>query len=149
MLNITLSSADVIMIMSGKTDATFSVSAVLAGSSILSVLLSHRSHRDDWLASAPDIVSTALLIMPMFIPDVPSSLQNAYITRVENILHVLRPLSLDIPLPHVLTAYSAVFLAIGLVTLSLENVVTVGDVLLTAAAWCFPFMPVLFLAAFF
>lgn len=146
---ICLSSADVIMMMSGKTNATYTISAVLAGSSILSSFLPHQSHRGGWLTTAPDIVSTASLTTIIFITDVSSPLQSTCILRVESILHGLGPLSLDLPLPLALTAYSAVFLAIGLVARSLENVVTVGDFLLTTAAWCFPFMPVLFLTLFF
>lgn len=136
------------MIASGRGSTEYTVSVALAGSAIFSALFLHQKHSGNRLATAPDIVRPLLAFRDSPLLTFPSA-QSSYIVKVESIDHGLRPLALTFTLPHALTTYAAVFLAIGLIMQSLESVVTATDFLLATAAWCLPLSSAFFLARVF
>jgi len=121
--------ADTMLFASGRMTTPFIISGSLAGSAIFSAVFLHQTHSGGRLATAPDISS--------------------YIVKVEDFNHGLRPLSLTFTLPHALASYSAIFLAMGLLMLSLENAATFTELLVLTSAWCFPFSAAFFLASVF
>ncbi|KAG8880237.1 hypothetical protein FRB98_005280 [Tulasnella sp. 332] len=89
------------MLASGATSIAFLVSTALAGSSTLVSLALCHKHREDILATGPDI--------------------SKYIMSVENYYHGLRPLSIIFVLPHALTAYAAMSFGIALTSLAVQR----------------------------
>ncbi|KAG9024260.1 hypothetical protein FRB95_011733 [Tulasnella sp. JGI-2019a] len=89
------------LLASGITNVALIASTALSGSSAFVALALCHKHREDILATGPDI--------------------SRYIMSVENYYHGLRPLSIILVLPHALTAYSAAFFSIALTTLAIQR----------------------------
>ncbi|KAG8991001.1 hypothetical protein FRB94_012935 [Tulasnella sp. JGI-2019a] len=89
------------LLASGVTNIPLLASTALSSSSAFVALALCHKHREDILATGPDI--------------------SRYIMSVENYYHGLRPLSIILVLPHALTAYSAALFSVALTTLAIER----------------------------
>lgn len=142
-------SADAVAIASGKPSTAYMASAALAGSAVFSSVFLHQRHTSGRLSTAPDIVRVHSPRCVCSNAHAFSFLQSAYIVKVEDVTHGLRPLALTYTIPHALTMYAAVFLAMGLLILSMESAVTSAGLFLAMGAWCIPFCIAFFLASIF
>lgn len=105
---------DSTIILSGVTTFTVVASASFACSAVFSSVVLYDTHCGDCLATSPNVVSSELLfsnenLITLF------PFQAAYIMRVEDASHGLRPLSLVLSLPRTLTSYAILSLAAGII----------------------------------
>ncbi|KAG8906980.1 hypothetical protein FRB99_005622 [Tulasnella sp. 403] len=111
--------AAIVLIALGKSSALVVASASLSAAGVWLSLFLQNAHSRDKIATAPDI--------------------SAYIMKVEDYYHGLRPLSIVFCFPHALTIYSVLLLQTALVYQSLEQ--TKDSLALSAlvmSAWTVP-----------
>jgi len=114
---------------SGEGNIPIAAAASCAAASAFTAAYLHQIHSSSYLGTGPEI--------------------SAYVMKMEDYRHGLRPLSLVFTAPHALTIYSAFFLIGGLLLKALEGANDPQTAMMLTAAWCLPFFAIVsFLSRF-